>query len=108
MLEKLEICPDDELIEPHTEEAIRAARNFEFALGYVEGWRGDIVYWLMKDRFNKIFRCKVRDPSFLNWPALRVAVIPDDKTQADTTGNIMPDFPVTNKSFHLAFSGHDL
>jgi len=108
MLEKLEICPDDELIEPHTEEAIRAARNFEFALGYVEGWRGDIVYWLMKDRFNKIFRCKVRDPSFLNWPALRVAVIPDDKTQADTTGNILPDFPVTNKSFNLAYSGHDL
>lgn len=108
ILATVAIGPDDELIEPDTEEAIRAARNFEFALGYVEGWRGDIMYWLMKDRFNKIFRCKVRDPSFLNWPALRVAVIPDDKTQADTTGNILPDFPVTNKSFNLSYSGHDL
>jgi len=108
ILENLEITPDDILLEPGTGEAVRRAQNFEFALGYVEGWRGDIVYWLMKDRFNKIFRCKVRDPSFLNWPALRLAVIPDDPDQPDTTGNILPDFPIINKSFNLSYSGHDL
>jgi len=108
ILERLEITPDDILVEPGTVEAVRRAENFEFALGYVEGWRGDIIYWLMKDRFNKIFRCKVRDPSFLNWPALRLAVIPDDPGQPDTTGNILPDFPIINKSFNLSYSGHDL
>ncbi len=108
ILTGLEITPADILVEPHIEEAIRRAENFDFALGYVEGWRGDIVYWLMKDRFNRIFRCKMRDPSFLNWPALRVAVMPDDPTQPDATGNILPDFPIINKSFNLSYSGHDL
>ncbi len=108
ILQTLAITPADTLLAPDTKEAIRRAENFEFALGYVESWRGDIVYWLMKDRFNKIFRCKVRDPSFLNWPALRLAVIPDDPTQPDATGNILPDFPVINKSFNLSYSGHDL
>ena len=93
---------------PYVEETIRRADNFEFALGYVEGWRGDIIYWIMKDRFNKIFRCKVRDPSFLNWPALREAVKPDDPERKDETGNILPDFPVINKSFNLSYSGNDL
>ena len=108
ILTRLEIIPADRLMEQYIEEAIRRAENFEFALGYVEGWRGDIVYWLMKDRFNRIFRCKMRDPSFLNWPALRVAVMPDDPTQPDATGNILPDFPIINKSFNLSYSGHDL
>jgi Ni,Fe-hydrogenase III large subunit len=108
ILETLQIIPYDDLMAPYVEEAIKRANNFEFALGYVEGWRGDIVYWIMKDRFNKIFRCKVRDPSFLNWPALRAAVIPDDSTQSDTTGNILPDFPIINKSFNLSYSGNDL
>ncbi len=108
ILTRLEITPADTLMEQYIEEAIRRAENFDFALGYVEGWRGDIVYWVMKDRFNRIFRCKVRDPSFLNWPALRVAVMPDDPTQPDATGNILPDFPIINKSFNLSYSGHDL
>ena len=32
------------------------------------------------------------------WPALEHAVI----------GNIVPDFPLINKSFNLSYSGHDL
>ena len=108
ILKTLQISSDDDLMAPYVEETIRRAENFEFALGYVEGWRGDIVYWIMKDRFNKIFRCKVRDPSFLNWPALRRAVKPDDPERRDETGNILPDFPVINKSFNLSYSGNDL
>ena len=41
--------------------------------------------------------CKVTDPSFLNWPGLVQAV----------PGNIIPDFPVINKSFNLSYSGND-
>jgi Ni,Fe-hydrogenase III large subunit len=40
---------------------------------------------------------KVTDPSFKNWPGLSHAV----------PGNIVPDFPVINKSFNLSYSGND-
>ena len=43
-------------------------------------------------------RCKVVDPSFFNWPALPVAL-------RDT---IVPDFPLTNKSFNQSYAGNDL
>jgi Ni,Fe-hydrogenase III large subunit/Ni,Fe-hydrogenase III component G len=67
------------------------------ALGYVEGWRGEIVHWVMTDTAGNIFRWKITDPSFHNWRALSVAV----------RGNIVPDFPVINKSFNLSYSGND-
>jgi Ni,Fe-hydrogenase III large subunit len=43
-------------------------------------------------------RVKIVDPSVFNWPALPVAL-------ADT---IVPDFPLTNKSFNLSYAGNDL
>lgn len=67
------------------------------ALGYVEGWRGEIVHWVMTDKDGKIYRWKITDPSFYNWRALPVAV----------RNNIVPDFPVINKSFNLSYSGND-
>ncbi|HEX9655387.1 MAG TPA: NADH-quinone oxidoreductase subunit C [Bacteroidota bacterium] len=67
------------------------------ALGYVEGWRGEIVHWMMTDRNGNIYRWKITDPSFHNWRALKVAV----------RNNIVPDFPVINKSFNLSYSGND-
>ena len=45
-----------------------------------------------------IRRCHPHDPSWTNWPVLEHAVI----------GNIVPDFPLINKSFNLSYSGHDL
>ena len=68
------------------------------SLGIVEGWRGDIVYVVMTDKNGEISRVSVRDPSFLNWPVLGVA----------GEGNIVPDFPLINKSFNLSYSGNDL
>jgi len=91
--------------------ALREIPNFEFGLGFVEGWRGDIFYWLMKGPGNTIFRCKVRDPSLFNWPALRLAVIPKSKTDPAEKGrweNILADFPLINKSFNLSYAGNDL
>ena len=67
------------------------------ALGYVEGWRGEIVHWTMTGKDGTIYRWKVTDPSFHNWRALKVAV----------RNNIVPDFPVINKSFNLSYSGND-
>ncbi len=69
----------------------------EVALGYVEGWRGEIIHWIRTTAGNRLARCKVKDPSLQNWPALSEAVL----------GNIIPDFPVVNKSFNLSYSGTD-
>ncbi len=64
----------------------------------VEGWRGEILYWLQAGPAGEINRCMVRDPSSLNWLALEQAI----------PGNIVPDFPLCNKSFNQSYSGHDL
>ncbi len=56
------------------------------ALGYVEGWRGEIFHWIHTAPGNRLARCKVKDPSLQNWPALSEALM----------GNIIPDFPVVN------------
>ena len=70
----------------------------EWALSAVEGWRGEILYFVMAGENGRIHRCKVRDPSFVNWPAIQWAVV----------GNIVPDFPLINKSFNLSYAGNDL
>jgi Ni,Fe-hydrogenase III large subunit/Ni,Fe-hydrogenase III component G len=67
------------------------------ALGWAEGWRGPCTHWVETDERGEITRVKVTDPSFLNWPGLVLAV----------PGNIVPDFPVINKSFNLSYSGND-
>jgi Ni,Fe-hydrogenase III large subunit len=70
----------------------------DWAVSAVEGWRGEIVYYVMAGAGGQIHRCKVRDPSFVNWPAIQWAVV----------GNIIPDFPLINKSFNLSYAGTDL
>ncbi len=66
-------------------------------VGIVEGWRGTIVHRVEVDGGN-LTRAKIVDPSWFNWPALPVAM-------SDT---IVPDFPLTNKSFNLSYAGNDL
>jgi Ni,Fe-hydrogenase III large subunit len=67
------------------------------ALGAVEGWRGEIIHWIRTGPNGTLERCKIKDPSVNNWPALVEAV----------EGNIIADFPVINKSFNLSYSGTD-
>jgi len=67
-------------------------------VGIVEGWRGTIVHRVELGPDGRLTRAKIVDPSFLNWPALPVAL-------ADT---IVPDFPLVNKSFNLSYAGNDL
>jgi Ni,Fe-hydrogenase III large subunit len=67
-------------------------------LGWVEGWRGETVLALEAGADERVRSCHAHDPSWQNWPALAFAVI----------GNIVPDFPLINKSFNLSYSGCDL
>jgi Ni,Fe-hydrogenase III large subunit/Ni,Fe-hydrogenase III component G len=67
-------------------------------VGWVEGWRGEVFVGLEAAAGGRIRRCHPHDPSWQNWPVLEHAVI----------GNIVPDFPLINKSFNLSYSGHDL
>jgi Ni,Fe-hydrogenase III large subunit/Ni,Fe-hydrogenase III component G len=91
------------IIESHTGPTqyaapIPAARNAGSGVGIVEGWRGTIVHRVEVDAEGRITRAKIVDPSWFNWPALPVAM-------ADT---IVPDFPLTNKSFNQSYAGNDL
>ncbi|HQT47078.1 MAG TPA: hydrogenase expression protein HypE [Acidocella sp.] len=63
----------------------------------VEGFRGDIFAHVRVSggRVEDVF---LRDPSWFLWPALESAI----------EGNIVADFPLCNKSFNCAYSGHDL
>ena len=64
----------------------------------MEGWRGEVFTWVRADDRGRIDRCHPQDPSWVLWPALEYAVL----------GDIVPDFPLVNKSFNLSYSGHDL
>ncbi|MDD5320793.1 MAG: NADH-quinone oxidoreductase subunit C [Methylococcales bacterium] len=68
------------------------------SLGIVEGWRGEITAYVRFEADNKIARFYPRDPSILNWPVLEKLVL----------NNIVPDFPVCNKSLNGSYSGNDL
>ena len=85
--------PSGELVAP-----LGRLPAWEPAFGMVEGWRGAILHWVMADDHGKLYRVKVKDPSFVNWPALSFALLK----------NIVPDFPLVNKSFNQSYSGNDL
>jgi Ni,Fe-hydrogenase III large subunit len=67
-------------------------------VGIVEGWRGTVVHHSELSPDDRITRAKIVDPSWFTWPALPAAL-------AET---IVPDFPLTNKSFNLSYAGNDL
>ncbi len=67
-------------------------------IGLIEGWRGPVLVGLEAGPSGAIARCHPHDASWQNWPVLEHAII----------GNIVPDFPLINKSFNLSYSGHDL
>ena len=45
-----------------------------FGIGWVEGWRGDVLVALETDMSGRIARCHPHDPSWQNWPVLEHAV----------------------------------
>lgn len=77
-----------------TADAIRS----DSATAFVEGWRGTIAHRIELGSGGNLARVKIVDPSFFNWPALPVAL----------SETIVPDFPLTNKSFNQSYAGNDL
>lgn len=67
------------------------------AMGWAESSRGEIVHRLTCGADGRIERLKIKSPSFVNWTLLPWAV----------RGDIVPDFPLVNKSFNLSYSGND-
>ncbi len=74
------------------------AEELREGLGYVEGWRGPVLVAVRIGADGRLDRVHPHDPSRQNWPALEVGIL----------GNIVPDFPLINKSFNLSYSGQDL
>ena len=68
-----------------------------FGVGWVEGWRGEVLVAIEAGEGGRIRRAHAHDPSWQNWPVLEHAIM----------GNIVPDFPLINKSFNLSYSGED-
>lgn len=81
-----------------THAPVGAAKPEALGIGWVEGWRGEVLVALHTGRDGRIRRLHPHDPSWQNWPALEYAII----------NNIVPDFPLINKSFNLSYSGVDL
>ncbi|HIH94294.1 TPA: hydrogenase large subunit [Methanosarcina acetivorans] len=68
-----------------------------YSLALVEAARGQNLHWVYLKN-GLIDRYKVRTASYCNWQAIEHAVI----------GNIVPDFPLINKSLNLSYAGTDL
>jgi Ni,Fe-hydrogenase III large subunit/Ni,Fe-hydrogenase III component G len=77
--------------------ALPEATTNQLGLGLIESWRGPVMIALETAPDNRVRGCHAHDPSWQNWPLVDYAII----------GNIVPDFPLINKSFNLAYSGID-
>lgn len=69
-------------------------RTEEGSWAISESARGSDLHWVMLDSEQKIYRLFVRSASYPNWPALAIAL----------QGEIIPDFPLVNKSFELCYA----
>jgi len=92
--EMLKTIPDGTVIRE-----IKLPEHTAFGFAAVEGWRGEIIYWVQAGLNGEVNRVMVRDPSSMCWLGLEQAV---------PFRNIVPDFPICNKSFNQSYSGNDL
>ncbi|MFN3870724.1 MAG: hypothetical protein ACK4MW_04485 [Aquificaceae bacterium] len=68
------------------------------ALVSVETVKGELIVYGKTAKDSKRFdRVYFRTPSFINWEGLAYAVL----------GEIVPDFPLCNKSFNMSYSEND-
>jgi Ni,Fe-hydrogenase III large subunit/Ni,Fe-hydrogenase III component G len=100
VMESLDLCWVilDRLPRGETRADLPVPIDGSLGLGWVEGWRGEVLIALEAGANGSLRRVHPHDPSWQNWPVLEHAVI----------GNIVPDFPLINKSFNLSYSGVDL
>jgi Ni,Fe-hydrogenase III large subunit len=99
VLESIRLCRLllDGLAEGRIAVDVPDAEPDRLGLGLIEGWRGPVLVALHAGPGGTIRRCHSHDPSWQNWPLLEFAIL----------GNIVPDFPLINKSFNLSYSGQD-
>ncbi len=67
------------------------------AISGVEGPRGASWLWLRAGPEGVVDRVRLRSASFANWPVVAASV----------TGDLVPDFPLINKSFELCYACTD-
>jgi Ni,Fe-hydrogenase III large subunit/Ni,Fe-hydrogenase III component G len=67
------------------------------AIAGVEGPRGASWLWLMAGHEGSVERLRLRSASFANWPVVAAAA----------PGDLVPDFPLINKSFELCYACAD-
>ncbi|MEW6490900.1 MAG: hydrogenase, partial [Thermodesulfobacteriota bacterium] len=73
-------------------------RPDRIALALVEAWRGELVHARVTGKDGRVAAAEIVDPSVHNWFGLALAL----------RGQGISDFPLCNKSFNLAYAGHDL
>lgn len=73
---------------------MKKAAPYSNGFAVVESPRGEDCHWIMLDKYGKIYRYRIRSASYSNWPAVCLAVKND----------IIPDFPLVNKSFELCYA----
>jgi Ni,Fe-hydrogenase III large subunit len=78
------VCPD---------EANLAGPSANIGVARVEGPRGEAVC-VVEPEMYRVRRLHLRTGSYANWPSLAFA----------TAGNLLPDFPLINKSFELCYA----
>jgi Ni,Fe-hydrogenase III large subunit len=85
---------DELLAEPIGPDAASpAAPAAAVGVARVESPRGETVC-LVEPELHRVGRLRLRTGSYANWPALARA----------TAGNLLPDFPLINKSFELCYA----
>lgn len=77
--------------------AVPSAEPDRMGIGLIEGWRGPVMIVVETAPDGMIRSCHAHDPSWQNWPLIEYAIL----------GNLVPDFPLINKSFNLSYSGQD-
>jgi len=68
------------------------------SLALVEAWRGELVHARVTGENGAVVAAEIVDPSVHNWFGLALALRDQE----------ISDFPLCNKSFNLAYAGHDL
>ena len=87
--------PDSPLRAPRCRDTLPAGARRRWA--GPRRWRGPCLHWVATDDQGELSAGEGHRPELPNWPGLVQAV----------PGNIIPDFPVINKSFNLSYSGND-
>jgi Ni,Fe-hydrogenase III large subunit/Ni,Fe-hydrogenase III component G len=67
---------------------------YRVGIGVTESPRGENVHWVRTGPNGTLDRYRIRSASFCNWPVVAMSV----------PGNMVPDFPLINKSFELCYS----